>query len=448
MFLKNYRQSKFVQHSLTLVAGATLAQAIPVLVSPLLTRLYAPSDFGELAIFMTVISIASVIVTGRYELAIVLPERKQDSANVSVLTVILSFLASLLLFMLFLVFKKFIYGFVESEVLRKWLYVLPLIVFFQAVSQVFNNWLNKQKHYRKISRARVYQSLTTSGARVEFGFQSIGTAGLLYGNLFGSIVGGLVSAFFALKNNLKVFRQVTLQEIKALAVRYKKFPKYSMGTGLINTASKNIPVIALTAYFSAGIVGFFALANRILKMLMQLIGRSVSRVFYERASELVHDKKKLGDASFNLYIRLLLIGTGSLGIIMFFGDHLFAFVFGDKWLNAGNYARVLSFWILFNFAASPLSFILTVLEKQEKSFFWEILLFVVRVLPFVIGIVLGFGAFKLLVVFSLLSGLYYFGFCIYTLNQVHVPIGKIVLNTFIILIGIGGAYGFLRMIIF
>ena len=448
MFLKNYRQSKFVQHSLTLVAGATLAQAIPVLASPLLTRLYTPSDFGELAIYMTLISIASVIVTGRYELAIVLPEKKQDSANVSVLTVILSFLASLLLFLLFLVFKRFIYGVVESEVLRKWLYVLPLIVFFQGVSEVFNNWLNKQKQYNRISKARVYQSITTSGSRAGLGFQNIGTAGLLYGNLFGSIVGALVTAFFALKNNLEVFRKVTLNEIKTLAVRYKKFPKYSMSTGLVNTFSKNIPVIALTGYFSAGIVGFFALAQRILKMLMQLIGRSVSRVFYERASELVDDKKRLGEASLKLYNRLLLIGIGSLGIIMFFGDHLFAFVFGDKWLNAGNYARVLSFWILFNFTASPLSFILTVLEKQEKSFYWEILLLVVRVLPFVIGIALGFGAFKLLAVFSVLSGLYYFGFCIYTLNQVYVPVGKIVLNTFIILLGIGGLFGFLRLIMF
>jgi hypothetical protein len=89
-----------------------------------------------------------------------------------------------------------------------------------------------------------------------------------------------------------------------------------------------------------------------------------------------------------------------------------------------------------------------VLEKQEKSFFWEILLFIVRLLPFIIGIALGFGAFELIAVFSLLSGLYYFGFCIYTLNQVHVPIGKIILNTFLILFSIGGAFGVLRMIIF
>jgi O-antigen/teichoic acid export membrane protein len=446
--LKNSWQSKFVQHSLTLVAGATLAQAIPVLVSPLLTRLYTPSNFGNLAIYMTVISISSVIVTGRYELAVVLPENKRDSANVSVLTVIISFLASLLLFCLFLIFREFIFGFVKSEVLRNWLYVLPLIVFFQGVRQVFSYWLNKQKEYKNISMARVYQSITTSGSRVGLGFQNIGTAGLLYGNLLGSIVGGLVTTFFALKKNLNVFRNVTLKDLKTLAVRYNKFPKYSMGTGLINTVSKNIPVIALTGYFSAGIVGFYALANRILRMLMQLVGRSVSRVFYERASELANDKQKLGEASFKLYIRLLLIGISSLGIVMFFGDHLFAFVFGEKWTNAGNYARILSFWILFNFTASPLSFILTALEKQEKSFFWELLLFFVRVMPFLVGIILGFGAFKLLAAFSLLSGLYYFSFCIYTLYQVHVPIGKIVFNTLIILVGIGGSYGILRLIIF
>lgn len=448
MYLKDNLKSKFVQHSLTLIAGVAIARAVPVLVSPLLTRLYTPSDFGVLAIYMTIISIASVVITGRYELAVVLPKEKQNSANVAVLSIIIAFFGSLALFGIFLVFKGFIFDLVESEVLRKWLYVLPLIVFLQGFIQTLNFWLNKQREYNKISLTRIFQAITSSGSRVGLGYQSIGSAGLLYGNLIGSLIGGTVSLYLSLRNNFHVFRRVRLVSLKTLAIRYNKFPKFSMSTGFINSVSQNVPVIALTSYFSIGIVGFYELANRILRLLMRLVGRSVSRVFYERASDLVHDKSKLRDLSFKIYNRLLLIGILSLGIIMFFGDHLFAFVFGEEWLNAGNYAQVLSFGILFNFVASPLSFILTALEKQEKSLLLEIILFFVRVLPFAVGIILGLGAFKLLAIFSLLSGFYYFGFCVYTLKQVNVSMGKMIFNTFVILLGVGGSYFLLRLLIF
>jgi len=448
LIFKQIWSTKFVRHTFTLFAGAALAQAIPVLVSPLLTRLYTPADFGVLAIYMTILSITSVIITGRYELAIVLPKVKQESADVALLTIFIALLATVVLYGLLFLFKGFIFSFVESKVLQKWLYVLPLIVFFQGVSQTFNFWLNKQNLYPKMSVIRVIQAIMTSGSRVGLGFYGLNAPGLLYGTLLGSFIGAIGSVFFSVKTQLAVFKKVTWRQIKNAAIRYQKFPKFSLSSGLLNTLSQNIPVLALTAYFSASVVGLYALAHRILKMSMRLVGRSVSRVFYERASDLVNEPDQLRKVSFKIYNRLLLIGMLSLGIIMFFGDHLFAFVFGEKWFDAGKYARVLSFWILFNFVASPLSFILTVLEKQEKTLIWEIILFVVRLIPFVIGIILGFDAFRLLAAFSIASGLYYFSFCIYSLKQVYVPYGRIVINTLLILIGIGIPFALLRMLVF
>ena len=67
-------QSEFSRNVLTLVTGTTLAQAIPVLISPILTRLYSPEDFGVYAIYFSVLMITSVVATGKYEMAIVLPK--------------------------------------------------------------------------------------------------------------------------------------------------------------------------------------------------------------------------------------------------------------------------------------------------------------------------------------------------------------------------------------
>jgi len=444
----DFWRSKFVRHSLTLIAGSTIAQAIPVLVSPLLTRIYTPSDFGILAIFLTITSVLTILVTGRYELSVVLPEDPVDSANLSVFTILLSFISSLLVLAFIFLFKGFIFSFIESEVLKKWLFVVPLIVFFQGLAQTFEFLLNKQKSYKDISLVKVTRAVTSSGSRLGLGYYGLGTSGLLYGNLLSSLLGGLLIFYFAARKNYNVLRKVNIPKMKSLAVRYNKFPRFSLGTGLINSLSINVPVIMLTSFFTSGVVGFYALANRILKQIMNLIGRNVSRVFYEQSSELVKDTEKLSRLSYKLYFRMLIIGISSLGIIMFFGDHLFAVIFGDRWITAGNYARILSFGILFNFVAAPLTYLLSVLEKQEKSLFWEILLFMLRVIPFAVGIIVGMSIYKMLAFFSILSGLYYFSFSLYTLSLIHVSFVKIILGTIVILGGIGGFYGVLRMLIF
>ena len=72
----------FVKGVSALTTGTALAQLILLLVSPILTRIYSPSDFGDLAIFLSILSVISVFVCGRYELAIVLPKNVEEAINV------------------------------------------------------------------------------------------------------------------------------------------------------------------------------------------------------------------------------------------------------------------------------------------------------------------------------------------------------------------------------
>ncbi len=44
------------------MTGTTIAQAIPVAISPILTRLYSPDDFGVLALFMSIPLIFSTMI--------------------------------------------------------------------------------------------------------------------------------------------------------------------------------------------------------------------------------------------------------------------------------------------------------------------------------------------------------------------------------------------------
>jgi O-antigen/teichoic acid export membrane protein len=79
-------KSEFSRNVLTLMTGTTIAQAIPIAISPILTRIYTPEDFGVFALYMSVVSIVSVVATGRYELAIMLPKKDEDAINIVTLS--------------------------------------------------------------------------------------------------------------------------------------------------------------------------------------------------------------------------------------------------------------------------------------------------------------------------------------------------------------------------
>lgn len=77
--LKNYFKSEFNKNVTTLFTGTVIAQAIPIAISPILSRLYSPDEFGVWALYVSLVMFFSVFSTGRYQFAIMLPKEKKRS---------------------------------------------------------------------------------------------------------------------------------------------------------------------------------------------------------------------------------------------------------------------------------------------------------------------------------------------------------------------------------
>ena len=118
-------KSEFTRNVLTLMTGTAIAQAIPIIVSPILTRLYSPEDFGRLALFISIVSIMSVLATGKYELAIILPKKNSTAYQLVSLSVMLSLVVSVL-YILFLIVSRMHYSF---DIIY---YLLPVSAFFYS----------------------------------------------------------------------------------------------------------------------------------------------------------------------------------------------------------------------------------------------------------------------------------------------------------------------------
>lgn len=62
--------NKIFKNISILMTGTIIAQVIPILLSPILTRLYSPSEFGMLAVFLSITSILAVFANLRLDVAI------------------------------------------------------------------------------------------------------------------------------------------------------------------------------------------------------------------------------------------------------------------------------------------------------------------------------------------------------------------------------------------
>ncbi len=73
-YIRKIVTSELTRNSAKLLSANVVAQAIGLLVYPILTRLYSPEDFGLLNLFLSIGGVLALLSTAEYQYAIVVPK--------------------------------------------------------------------------------------------------------------------------------------------------------------------------------------------------------------------------------------------------------------------------------------------------------------------------------------------------------------------------------------
>ena len=92
--------SEFKKNIVKLTTGLSIAQLIPIFITPILTQFFSPEQFGVYGLFVSIYTILGVISSGKYDMAIMLPKNKKDSINILVICLVFSLVFSLLVLLL------------------------------------------------------------------------------------------------------------------------------------------------------------------------------------------------------------------------------------------------------------------------------------------------------------------------------------------------------------
>ncbi len=369
--------------SVSILAGGTAAgQAVVVLASPLLTRLYSPEDFGVLAVYASLLAIIGVIASLRYQLAIPLPEKDEEAAHVTVLSLLVVLGMTLLTILVVAFFREPIAQAVNVPVLASYLWLLPLGLLLAGIYDVFNHWAIRIKAFPAIARTKLTQSLSMVG--VQLGGFMLGPLALILGHVSGQAAGNTSLGMLAIKTKWDNFRSVKTTGVIQAATRYIRFPIFSTWGGAFNTAGTQLPPLLFAAFFSASAAGIYLLAQRVLAMPMHLIGKAIADVFFSSAAD-ARRKGVLSQLVANVHEKLAQIAMPPALVLVLAGPDLFEMVFGPDWRQAGHFAQWMVPWIYLQFVTSPLSNLFSVLEKQFQGMVFQGALLGSRVFSLFIG---------------------------------------------------------------
>ena len=376
MLTKIKPKSEFSKNVLTLMTGTTIAQAIPIAISPILTRIYTPEDFGILALFVAITSIFGSIANGRYELAIMLPKKDENAINIFALGLIITFSMSFILLVLVVLFNEQITELLKNDEISVWLYFVPISVFFTGLYNILNYFNNRKKYYKDIANATIIKSIATAVIQLSIG--------LIKGGVSGLISGQLVSQIFA---NMRLFKNFikdkvlvsNISKVKMilLAKRYKDFPKFSMPGILVNVSMTNITNILISSLYDITTLGYYSVVQRVINLPSSLIGGAIGNVYFQESSL---EKQQTGIAikSFmGVLKKLTIVGILPYFILFFVVEDIFPFIFGDNWKIAGEYAKIVIPLSLIRFIVSPISIAMTVFEKQKIGMYWQVSMFII-----------------------------------------------------------------------
>lgn len=392
------------RNMLVVSAGSVVSQALGVLTTPLIARLFAPDSFGVAGVFSSIVGILAILASLRYDRAITLPKHDSDAANLLVLCLGLNVLVSLLCTLVWFCLPPAAWAWLNAPELGDQTLLFGAALLLAALTIPLVTWAQRLGQFARVSVGRIVASLSTTVASLALGYAGFGSGtalassrtwgGQLAQPLALAVGSGRVEVGF-------VLRSVSWQGLRQNAKRYSEFPLYSLPAAVLDVLGRESPALLFATLYGAEAAGLYALSSRLMRIPADLVSGAMGEVLFAQASAARAAGEPLTELITVSSKRLLaaavwpMLAMGAVAPLVF-GD-----LFGQSWSEAGRYTFVLTPGVLSIFVSSPMTVLLTVLEAHRLNLVSQTVLSVCYIVPTLLGAALGLDALPTLALFSL-----------------------------------------------
>jgi O-antigen/teichoic acid export membrane protein len=369
----------FLKNVSIMLTGSAAGQLVSVMLSPVLTRIFSPQQFGVLSVYTAILTMVVVIASLRYELALTLATTEEEAINlVAVCGVALLTTTAVVGVAAFAVPEDLVkqwwstpYSYYRMASYRG-LLVLGFVCLGGYYIALY--FATRAEAFRAIARTRVYQGVTGPVSQIVLGLLGAGAPGLLLGSILGQSAGTLGLFYGQIGKRRALLRAISWRRMASLARRYWRFPVVASWAALIDAVGGNqLLYLLVSIQYSPRIAGFIFLAERIVARPLSLIGTSILQVFVGEAGRMVSaDPARLRSRFYQVISRQFCLAFGWIVLTNVAGAELFPTVFGADWGDAVIYLQAMSLAYLTQAIVLPVFHTLQILEKQTIAAGWQV----------------------------------------------------------------------------
>ncbi|NTW52166.1 MAG: oligosaccharide flippase family protein [Chlorobiaceae bacterium] len=344
--------------------------------TPFITRLYGPVSYGLQGLFISVVSLLSIVAALSYPTAIVLPRSDIDAKGIARLSIYTGIGVTMLTSIVLYFVGDNVLKLMNAGEISAFEFLIPVTMLVTVFASVLSQWLIRKKAFELTARYAIINALLVNLAKVVMGLIYPTALMLIATNLAVTVLGTVLTYLAWLnwhsRQRVPDVTEEPATKLFELARRHYDFPLLRTPQNLINAFSQSLPLILLAIYFSAGAAGQYSIALAVLSVPSALIGGSVMSVFYPKINEAFHKGENTRKLIVNVTGGMAATGAIPFMIVMLFGPELFQLVFGEAWRSSGIYAQLLSPWLFLQYINKPSISAIPALGIQHGLLIYEI----------------------------------------------------------------------------
>lgn len=370
------RLNKFIGDSFLMILSSGIAQVILIITTPIITRLYSPSEFGEFTIFSNIAMILIPIINARYDLLIV---NAKNDRSANILSQI-SFLISLLI-LLILIPILAISAWLYPNFILDFIFII-IMLFLVSLTNIFTNYLNKERKYKVLSLINVFRAGSMALLQIIFGLLSLGSLGLIIGFSL-SYITGITLGYKTFKKHFNIVRNK--EETKALFLENKNQLVYSTPSILLNSLSFSVVVFFIGILYTNTEVGIYGMAIRVLGIPVTIISLGLSKIFMQQANDYYIERGNFRNLLLKFSSTLVIVSIILYVPLYLFSEELVNILLGHSWVDAITVIKIVIPLFVIRLIVSTVSLSVIVLQKQQLELILQALFLIGTTVTFVIS---------------------------------------------------------------
>jgi len=397
-----FKNNMFWRSVAVLVSGTAMAQAIGLLTTPIVSRLYAPTAFGQYAIIVSTATIIINIATLGLDSAVMVPECDDECDDVFMVAFFTMLFLSTFILVVMITISPIIKLFNSGMNYIISCLLVYLFVIINNLIGLLSIYINRKSLNRIMFFNSVIGAFATLFITIPMGIFKFGSLGLI----IASIMAGVVSIGQMLYHTnpfKKVPKIVTFINVYK---KYKDFILFQYPSNFVENFAIQLPIQVLSARFGSVNLGAYNMNEKLLGIPSRLLGAPINKIYFRTASEYFKEGKDLAKFTFSLVTKIMIGAFLPTVILVLWGEHIFEWALGKSWSQAGKLSSFLILQYVFMFCQICTSYCRVAIGKQKTNLVVSVLRLVI------VGVSLSYGIYSFgnlintIIVFTIGSSIY------------------------------------------